>query len=673
MKIKKLKKILAGALSAAMVMSTMAVTAFAAGPDTILQSTGSLTITKYEGNDTSTPLAGVEFTMYRIADITQTVTDGVVDTKATPVTAIAGKLTAAELTNIANGTTSSDEWASLLNEITLEELDTFTEPGNKRTATTGSDGKVVFSDVPIGIYAVAETDAPSQVISRSANFIVSIPMTTDDGDSWNYDVEAKPKNETAYGGISLLKQGKTGNGSASALAGVKFVLQQQTDEGWTTIQEDLITSDSGSFTVESLTPASYRFVEVDLGGNEGYILDGKTTYEFDIKIPEGGSGLHIYYDANKDGVKEDQGTTADGYTINALNEKPTLEKTVKDGDNWDNETDASIGDTVTWKVTASVPSKVNELKVYSLKDTMSSALTWVSAEAAQLTITTSPSVTLVKDTDYTLTVPEDGTEGGSWTIIFTEAGKGKLAANKVTSIDVTFNTVLNTNAKVGSEGNLNTGELDYSNAIYPTTDPKNPNNGKEPGQDVIKDQAIVYTFALNVVKVDGNTRTSLAGVTFDLYSYNGDVENVTEATLKSDGILIKETLTTDSVGNIVVNGLKNGNYYLVETNTNVGYNLLSKPVKVEINVAYATTTTTVTNTDEDGNTTSTTTVTTESFTGGENNTGTYKIEVQNNKGFQLPTTGGSGTLLASLIGILLMMGGAFLFISSRKTKKRNNP
>ena len=679
MKIKKLKKVLAGALSAAMVMSTMAVTAFAAGPDTILEDTGSLTINKYEGNTTDKPLEGVEFTMYKIADITQTVSNGVVDTKATPVEEIADKLTAEELTSIANGSTSSGEWAALLQQISLEDLTEHTH------GTTGSNGQVVFSNVPIGIYAVAETDAPSQVISKTANFIVSIPMTTDNGDSWNYDVVANPKNETAYGGISLLKQGKTGNGSASALEDVKFVLQQQIDGGWTTIQEDLTTSSTGLITVEDLSPATYRFVEVDLGKNDGYILDGKAAYEFEIRLVNGES--HIFYDANGDGTKEDQDADGSlGYTINALNEKPTLEKTVKDGDNWDNETDASIGDTVTWKVTASVPSKVDELKVYSLKDTMSSALTWVSEEAAQLTITTSPAVTLEKDTDYTLTVPENGTAGGSWTITFTAAGKAKLAENDVTSIDVTFNTVLNTNASVGSTGNLNTGELDYSNAIYPTEDPSNPNDDKEPGKDVITDQAIVYTFALGVEKVDGRTRTPLANVTFDLYSYEGEEANVTEDILESSGTPISvaqteagvghyvvdgagnATLTTDAEGNIVVNGLKNGNYYLVETKTNDGYNLLKEPVKVEINVAYTTTTSTVTNTDDNGNTTSTTTVTTSTFEGGKDNTGTYKIEVQNNKGFQLPTTGGAGTLLASLIGILLMGGGAFVFISSRKRK-----
>ena len=266
MKIKKLKKVMAGILSAAMVMSTMAVTAFAAEPDTILQQTGSLTINKYEGDDTSNPLEGVEFTMYKIADITQTVSNGVVDTKATPVSAIAEKLTAEELTSIANGSTSSEEWAALLQQISLEDLTEHTH------GTTGSNGQVVFSNVPIGIYAVAETDAPSQVVSKSANFIVSIPMTTDDGDSWNYDVVANPKNATAYGGISLLKKGKTGNGAESELAGVQFVLQQQVEGKWSTIQSDLTTDGSGVINVQDLSPATYRFVEVDLGENEGYLL-----------------------------------------------------------------------------------------------------------------------------------------------------------------------------------------------------------------------------------------------------------------------------------------------------------------------------------------------------------------------------------------------------------------
>lgn len=684
MKMKKLKKLVAGILSAAMVMSTMAVTAFAAGPDTILQESGSLTINKYEGNDTSKPLEGVTFTMYKIADITQTVNGNTVETTTTPVAAIKTKLTSEELKKIANGTSSTDEWTNLLKEISLSDL---TEYAHQ---TTNKQGTAVFNSVPLGIYAVAETDAPSQVVSKTANFIVSIPMTTDDGDSWNYNVVANPKNTTAYGGITLLKQGKTGNGDPSALLGVQFLLQRKNGTSWERVDE-YTTDGSGIINVNNLEPAVYRFVETELGTNEGYILDGKTTYEFEIRIVDGQT--HIFYDDNNDGNKEDQGTN--GYTINALNEKPTLEKTVKDGEtdgkpNWDDETDASIGDTVTWKVSASVPSRVNELKVFALKDEMSSALTWVSATNAALTITTTPEVTLTKDTDYNLTVPNDNTAGGTWEITFTEVGKAKLAESNVTTIDVTFNTVLNSSASVGNVGNLNTGELDYSNAIYPTTaeDPDNPNKDKNPGEDVIKDQASVYTFGLNVEKVDGSdTSTKLEGVTFDLYKYNGKKDSgVTEADLKGgDGEKIAVAqrdavgkyvveksgtaeLTTDTNGNINVAGLENGVYYLVETKTNKDYNLLKEPVKVQINVAFTTTTSTTTYTDDNGNTTITTTVKTQEFTDGGDNTGTYKIQIQNNKGFELPVTGGMGTLLASFAGILLMAGGAFVFLSSRKRK-----
>ena len=701
MKMKKLKKLVAGILSAAMVMSTMAVTAFAAPTiDTSVRSTGTLTINKYEGDtqDSNKLLNGVEFTMYKLADITQTVTNGVVDTKVTPTQdAVDAGLTAEKLASVANGSGSTAEWQDLLTKLTFSELE---EYGSQITGQNGNQkGQVKFQNVPLGVYAVAETDAPSQVVSRSANFIVSIPMSVDEDndnkvDSWQYDVTANPKNTTVYGGISLRKQGKTGNNESLVdLNGVTFELQRNENGSWKKVGEDLTTA-NGIISAQNLEPAVYRFVEKSLGeDNGGYILDGKKTYEFEIRIVEGQT--HIYYDADNDGDKENQGTTGTGYTINALNEKPTLEKTVKDGEtdgnpNWDNETDASIGDTVTWKVSASVPSRVNELKVFALKDQMSSALTWVSEADAALTITTTPAVTLTKDTDYELKVPNDNTAGGIWEITFKDAGKTKLAESNVTTIDVTFNTVLNSSASVGNVGNLNTGELDYSNAIYPTTaeDPDNPNRDKNPGEDVITDQASVYTFGLNVEKVDGSdTSTKLEGVTFDLYKYNGTKDSgVTEADLKGgDGEKIAVAqrdavgkyvveksgtaeLTTDTNGNINVAGLENGVYYLVETKTNKDYNLLKEPVKVQINVALTTTTSTTTYTDDDGNTTITTTVKTQEFTDGGDNTGTYKIQIQNNKGFELPTTGGMGTLLASFAGILLMAGGAFVFLSSRKRK-----
>ena len=69
---------------------------------------------------------------------------------------------------------------------------------DKKTAetkeeTTGTDGKAAFTDLPLGIYLVEETNAPDGIVA-GAPFIVSVPMVNEASDAWNYDVIAYPKN-----------------------------------------------------------------------------------------------------------------------------------------------------------------------------------------------------------------------------------------------------------------------------------------------------------------------------------------------------------------------------------------------------------------------------------------------------------------------------------------------
>ncbi len=69
---------------------------------------------------------------------------------------------------------------------------------DKKTAetkeeTTGTDGKAAFTDLPLGIYLVEETNAPAGIVA-GAPFIVSVPMVNEASDAWNYDVIAYPKN-----------------------------------------------------------------------------------------------------------------------------------------------------------------------------------------------------------------------------------------------------------------------------------------------------------------------------------------------------------------------------------------------------------------------------------------------------------------------------------------------
>ena len=651
----KFRKMLAGVLSAAMVLSTMTVTAFAADtkmPTIDTNNKGSITINKYEGNDTTKPLAGVEFTIYKIANLKQ---------GNNPVELKYKSLIGDDVT-----ITSDTKYDDIKSVVDAKVADGSLTGTSKTTEMKNGKATAEFTNLDLGVYLVEETKAPSQVVNKTANFLVSVPMTNKAGDDWVYDITADPKNETVYGGITLIKKGKTikvnGSETEENLKNVSFELQKKETTGWTKVNE-YTTNESGLINVTGLAPATYRFIETNLGGkddNKGYILDGKTAYEFTVQT---------------DG-KIKVGTTeaSESATITVYNEKPSLEKSVKNAKNsYDNDTDASVGDTVTWKVEASVPSNVNELKTYKLTDTMSDALTWEVANA-NLQISTSPNTELIQSKDYNLTVPTDNIAGGKWTIEFTEAGKIKLADNNVKVITVTFNTKLNENAKIGSEGNLNDAELDYSNAIYPTEDPDNPNKDNTPGEDIIKDQAIVYSFQMNIEKVDGKDSTiKLQGVTFDLYSYTGTKTNPTEADLKgSDGVLVEQNLTTDADGKIQKSGLKNGTYYLVETKTvktkdGKQYNLLKEPVKVEIKVDYVTKTETTITKDGNGNVTDTTTVSTKTFTGGDNGSeGTFTVTVKNYTGFDLPTTGGMGTVLFSIAGFALMAGAAFVLLKGRR-------
>lgn len=686
---KKAKRFLTGLLSAALALSLCAMPAMAAEGGTITSTidtnrTGSLTINKYEGNEPNSEklLDGVTFTAYKVAGIVQSTVAGTTDVKMEPVEALTNIKPDIQITSETKYDDIKDTVDAALADGANPKLTAFA------TATTGANdvkGQAVFSEMPVGVYLIVETGAPSQIVNKTANFLVSIPMANADGTGWNYDIVANPKNAAVYGGISLKKYGKNYNPDGSStevpLEGAKFYLQRKDGDKWVTVTAPTVSADNGSvdaktgllttskqgmINITDLAPGTYRFIEYC--APQGYIMDGQAAYEFTINDDQ----TVTISDAYKDTTLKD--------TIKVVNEKPSMEKQVKTGvDTYGKATDASVGDVVTWKVTAAVPSNVNKLEKYILTDNMSKALTWESVEKANLTIETNPHVDLVKDTDYTLTVPADGKEGGTWTIEFTTAGKDKLATNNVTSISVTFNTKLNSNATVNNIGNLNDAGLTYSNG-FKSTDDKYPDQ-PEPRDEVIKNEASVYTFGMNIEKVDGkDSRGKLQGAEFDLYLYNGSETNPTEAELKTNGVKVG-SYTTDVNGQIHVSGLKNGTYYLVETKAptyivkengvtkTYSYNLLKEPVKVDVAVEYVVKETTTITTDEHGNVTTNKKIESEKYVGGENDSGNYKVIVKNNKGFDLPTTGGFGTLLFSGIGVLLVVAGVGVLLSLKKKNR----
>lgn len=684
---KRMKKLLTGLLTLGMTLSMMTMTAFAAEgatgttakmPTIDTERTGSITIHKYEYNGTggvagtgnaddtipvgATALAGVEYTVWKISDLTNYYEYNSTGDLPKPTDFTVEK--------------DGSSWKLKKNGTPDGTL-----IGSQITDATGV---VTFGDLAVGIYYVNETKAPDKVYSpvaasQGAGFLVSIPMTNPkNNDEWLYDVNVFPKNKTASGGVILTKEGKCGT-EESVLEGAEFVLQKKFDDGWKYVKKDttddswkydvatkpttsadgiLKTNASGTITVTDLAHGTYRFLEVDSTndpGNRGYIIDETKEYEFTVNT----DGT-IVWAAAAEGTKVN-GTTNRAATITIVNHKPNVEKDVKDRTDptWGKNSDYSVGDTIPYRVTVDVPENIAQLKTFTLTDKPTNQ----KYQTDTLKIYSDDTFSnQILDT-YVGTADGDG-----WKIEFTP---DDLKDYKGSKIYITFDMKLKEGAvTVGPNGNTNEIKLDYSNKILPTTDPKHDN----PGTDEIKKETTVYTFGIAVEKVDAsNEATKLQGVTFDLY-------RKLDPAATGEGVLtdpvkgltgkfkkVKEDLTTGTDGTISVSGLANGTYWLVETKTVDTYNLLKQPVEVKIAAIYSETEETKITTDSTTGKTTTTTTKVKNLTEAGNN-GVFKTVVKNSKGFTLPTTGGIGTFVFTFAGIAMMAAAVILLITSKKKK-----
>ena len=645
----KLKKAAAAILGAALMLTSLSVPAFAAETaDPVIDTTrmGSITINKYEGSNTKTPLEGVEFKIYKIADLEQTT----------------GNMTELNLKSLVTGINKIDStttYESIKNEInsaikegSLKEKGT----GKTQLNTMKDKASVTFNNLALGVYLVVETDAPPQVVDRSANFLVSVPMMNTEGTGWNYNIEANPKNQAVYGGINLIKRG-TGK---ALLQGVTFTLQRQKNTNtWETVGTHK-TDQNGSLNVQNLAPGTYRFIETDLGDNPGYILDGKTAYEFNVD------------EQGKIVIGKEQAT--DKGMITVINEKPDMTKQVqkKDSRQWGQDADYNVGDKVPYKITVDVPKNITDLETFTITDTptnLKDDINSVKVKSGENLIKNDNSI-------YEVTQTSDG---NGFTIEFRPSAMSDYAGKRLT---IEYQAELLENADTTTKGNPNTAKLEYSNMIKPDQgDTDNPNKDKTPGKNTIEDNAVVYTFKINVHKQDENSKP-LQGVTFDLYKEVEEGIPDAEKGNKKNGLSpnkywlkLRSKLETDEQGNISVSGLANGDYYLVETKTVNGYNLLKEPVKVTLKIQYKTSITETREWEDDVANNGkklvkhTITSTDTTFTGGDttsSNEGYVTQTVINKKGFTLPTTGGMGTVLFGVGGAALALAGLYMILSSRK-------
>lgn len=577
---------------------------------------------------------------------------------------------------------------------------------------TGEDGQKK-EGLPLGLYLVLETETPDSVKTACVPFFVSVPMTKVSDDTngaltdWLYDVHVFPKNSTAYGQAVLQKVGKQSgtNPEVTTMQGYKFKLYKKNDDGtWTWIEKKpangvdnagewldadnktgvLTTGDDGKISVSGLTKGVYAFVETEVNANDGYILDSGIAYVF--KISDSGE-MVAATESDIEGaqkpetsVKSFDTTAFSGAQVKVKNYKPDFKKEITGK----KDADYGIGDDVPYTLTVNVPENVAKLKTFTVSDEMNSdQLVYNKDAVVKGKKTDNTEKTFTENGEYTLTETTVVGKSG-FTIVFDTKEIAEYAGGTIT---ITYSAKLQKDASVGEVGNVNKADLKYSKKTDITTE-------EDPPYD-IHDEAVVYTFKTGILK-KGDNDELLDNVEFTLYKkYNAEKDTMNkngtvkfmgadktlltpeEAAAKKLNATVSDEpkwfavmdLKTDADGKAVANGLPTGEYKLVETKTHKGYNLLTGPVDANLTLDYTTawsdTKTFDSNTGElikhDYNSTV--------VKNGDTPYSYAEIVIINRKGFNLPTTGGFGTLLFSGIGVLLVVAGVGVLLSLKKKNR----
>lgn len=353
-------------------------------------------------------------------------------------------------------------------------------------------------------------------------------------------------------------------------------------------------------------------------------------------------------------------------TVNPKSGKPTLDKQIRHNETglWGVVGDNQIGDTVEFRTLTTVPIVSGYTQyTYVIHDEMSAGLTSNVRSNDDVTIKVNDETVLDKKY-YTVTV--DGTNANKFTVtvdVLNAIKDGKMVEGN--TLYTYYTGILNEKAKVYNDGKQdNKAYLEYSN---------NPHDNKTTNKTPEK---VVYdwTFKMGVKKVDGADGTPLTDAKFVL-SKNG---NCSLGTIGDDGTPSNTTDLIDLIensdgsytvapagytgsvvnvmtaGDITINGLDDATvYYLYETKAPAGYNRLTAAVRFEITATYS---------DAGDNCTSVT------ATVNNDVQSSVSVNVRNNKGSTLPSTGGIGTTLFYVIGGGLMAVAAVLLV----TKKRMN-
>lgn len=335
-----------------------------------------------------------------------------------------------------------------------------------------------------------------------------------------------------------------------------------------------------------------------------------------------------------------------------------ITKTVEDAD------DIKLGDTVTWTVNGDIP-RVEALSGYRIVDPLDSKLEYVSPARVSLT-----GGGALAAGDYNV---EFYAATNSVSVTFTDSGLAKLAA--AWQADATAQVQVEIDTKVIASGEIENHAILYPNEHSfawdpndPNYDPDNPPGPGEPGGPVPSDPVETRFGGVTILKQDAkDTSVELAGATFRVFTSRAAAEAfasdpsvggfVTITTGTGASAVSQSEFVSDADGLAAIDGLRYSNfangaevavgdvgyqsYWLLETVAPAGYELLAEPIEFTVTDQATEVTLPVKN-------------------------------VPHNAGFELPLTGGAGTTVLTVLGLLLLAGGVTAaMLSRRKTHQQH--
>lgn len=320
-----------------------------------------------------------------------------------------------------------------------------------------------------------------------------------------------------------------------------------------------------------------------------------------------------------------------GVRVTPKNGSTVLDKTVTVNGKDVSAANVKNGDTISYKVEGYLPyltqqELAEDTIEITIKDTLSNGLNFKKdGENILDLVLTINDEQLTAEDDYTLSVAEDGK---SFTITIND--KAFITQNNGESVLITYDAYV-------TDASYMTPATNKAEIIF---------DEKTESESTIPE---VYTYAIEVDKIASDTEKALEGVEFELYD-NEDCtgEPIAVGTTDNNGIVQFDGLEVTEGGK---------NYWLKETKTVNGYTLLSKAIKITLIPEY------------EGDV-PTGVLTYKIDDGKEIETGKTPrlavVDITNNKGFSLPETGGMGTYLFTIGGIVIMAGAAFALIAMKK-------